>query len=326
MFDGPSDMIVLPCSTGGTVTSFVYEKLKNHRISARPERKMVLGDIYVHPFVGGENISQFVAYAASVKGSSSTYEAINKIGIKLGNQTNSDSSIRLISAPLLGSGAGHLDEYLAYKALSEGFHHSSHKDALLAVNVLRRSTFQNIESKSKLDNTKTETEQTTAQNSRHKPPRVFISYSHGEESHNNWVADIGNFLRQNGVDARLDIWHLRRGMDLPQFMTNELALADRVILISDETYAQKADGRLGGVGWETMIIQGDLGTLTPDSTKYLVVVKSNNLNDGTPKYLRTKFAIHWSPSSNEGTNKKILLREIFDAVSIPPIGSRPFSL
>jgi hypothetical protein len=32
MFDGPSDLIVLPCSTVGSVTPFVREKLRNYRI------------------------------------------------------------------------------------------------------------------------------------------------------------------------------------------------------------------------------------------------------------------------------------------------------
>jgi hypothetical protein len=52
-------------------------------------------------------------------------------------------------------------------------------------------------------------------------------------------------------------------MDLPQFISNELTLADRVVLVSDEKYAEKADGRVGGVGWETMIVQGDIARLAP---------------------------------------------------------------
>jgi hypothetical protein len=40
-------------------------------------------------------------------------------------------------------------------------------------------------------------------------------------------------------------------MELPQWMCNELDLADKVVIVSDEAYAEKADGHLGGVGWET---------------------------------------------------------------------------
>ena len=85
-------------------------------------------------------------------------------------------------------------------------------------------------------------------------------------------------------------------MDLPQWMCNELALATRVIIVSDEAYKAKADGREGGVGWETMIIQGDLSVLPHDSTKYQVVVRSECLQDGLPIYLKTRYAFHARPS------------------------------
>lgn len=71
-------------------------------------------------------------------------------------------------------------------------------------------------------------------------------------------------------------------MDLPQWMTNELALADKVIVVCDETYTLKADGRLGGVGWETMIIQGNVLSLPPESTKYQVIVRCEDLKCGLP--------------------------------------------
>src|SRR4051812_46810388 len=84
MFDGPSDMIVFPCSTGGTITPFVREKLTHYNIGARPEQNLLLGELSVHPFVGGENIAQFVAYAVSVERNSSSPEAIRRIGLRLG--------------------------------------------------------------------------------------------------------------------------------------------------------------------------------------------------------------------------------------------------
>lgn len=39
--------------------------------------------------------------------------------------------------------------------------------------------------------------------------------------------------------------------------------ANKVIVICDEMYKRKADGRLDGVGWETMIIQGDIANRRP---------------------------------------------------------------
>jgi hypothetical protein len=156
--------------------------------------------------------------------------------------------------------------------------------------------------------------------------RVFVSYSHTSPEHEEWVKRLGTFLRDSGIDARLDIWNLRHGMDLPQFMTNELALAERVIIISDEKYAEKADGRVGGVGWETMIVQGDIASQPPDNTKYLVIVHSKSVEAGLPRYLKTKFVIHWPDATFDEKNKQTLLRELYDQVKAPPLGPKPVFL
>lgn len=127
-----------------------------------------------------------------------------------------------------------------------------------------------------------------------------------------WVKTLALFLIDNGIQARLDRFHLRRGMDLPQWMCNELAMAQKVIVVCDETYKLKADGRLGGVGWETMIIQGDVANLPPDSTKYQVVVRTETIDKGLPLYLKTKYAFHAPPSDAKGSFRDELVRELLD--------------
>lgn len=148
---------------------------------------------------------------------------------------------------------------------------------------------------------------------------MFISYSHGTQVEDQWVLELATFLRASGIEARLDVWHLRRGMDMPQFMTNELALADRVILVSDERYAEKADRRVGGVGWETMIVQGDICALPPDSTKYVVIVRSPNVTSGLPRFLQTKFVLHWPGPHDHEDHRRLLLQELFEIELAPPI-------
>jgi hypothetical protein len=319
MFDGPSDLIVLPCSTAGTITPFVRKRLVHHRIPY-PDVGMELGNVNVLPFEGGESIAQFVAYAASVEGHSSSLQAIAAIGEHLGAETRRRSMLRLVSAPLLGAGAGGLSSETVVSALSEGFKRTAHQDARLVIHVLHREVFD------RLSDERHANKATTATTEPQKPRRVFLSYCHTSPEHEEWVAGLGTFLRENGVDARLDVWHLRRGMDLPQFMTNELTLADRVVLVSDEKYAEKADGRVGGVGWETMIVQGDMAQQASDSAKYLVIVRSRILDDGLPRYLKTKFVIHWPESAPEEHNRRTLLKELYDRIEAPPLGPRPVFL
>ena len=115
-------------------------------------------------------------------------------------------------------------------------------------------------------------------------------------------------------------------MDLPQWMCNELALANKVIVICDEIYKQKADGRLGGVGWETMIIQGDIANMPPDSTKYQVVVRAEDVNLGLPTYLKTRYAFHAPASDSSQSFRSELLREILDLPLDERIEAKEFAL
>lgn len=318
MFDGPSDLIVLPCSTSGTITNFVRQRLMHHQIPY-PNAGMQLGDVSIMPFQGGENIAQYVAYAASVNKDASTLQSITQIGKLLGQATLERSSIRRVAAPLLGAGAGGLESKAVVNALSSGFKNAAHHDATLIIHVLHQNLFEWLRPG---ENSQTANPRSSA-SIPERPTRVFVSYSRTSPEHEKWVERLATYLRDNGVDARLDTWHLRRGMDLPQWMTNELTLAERVILVSDAKYAEKADGRVGGVGWETMIVQGDISKLTPDNTKYLVVVRSPNVDDGLPKFLKTKFVIHWPDENYDTINQQTLLREIYNIESTPPIGRKP---
>ena len=323
LFDGPSDLLVLPCSTGGTITNFVANHLRNFNIPF-PNKRLQLGDVSFSPFEGAENIAQYVAFAASVMHNTSNNAAIKNIGEKIGEFTTNNSSIRLISSPLLGAGAGGLQSENVVESLYNGFLLKADPDATLVINVLHNNVYERL--KENFYNLFYSKDSTIARKDfrTNKPPiRVFISHTSTSTSNENWIKSFATYLRENGLDARLDIWHLRPGMDLPQWMCNELQLADRVIIISDEQYAQRADGRHGGVGWETMIIQGDMSRLTVTNNKYLVIVRSENIDAGLPLYLKTKYCLHCSEPLLEDDFKTKILQELFNVEIAPPIGNPP---
>ena len=91
-------------------------------------------------------------------------------------------------------------------------------------------------------------------------------------------------------------------------------------------YAERADGRVGGVGWETMVIQGDMGKLQPDSTKYLVVVRSSEFEQAVPLYLKTKFAIHSPPDRGVNALLPELIPAISDSVDVPEVAESAMTL
>ena len=303
LFDGPSDLIVLPCSTAGTVTGFVARSLEHYSLP-HPREVMKLGEIEVMPFEGGENIAQYVAFAASVRAMSSSTTVIESIGGALGQVTREQPTVRSIAAPLLGAGAGGLQSERVVAALKAGFCTTADPAACLVVHVLHKEVFERLRG-----------HREAIRGDAKRSLRVFITHTSMTGEAIEWVKQLVLYLIDHGVQARLDKFHLRRGMDLPQWMCNELALADKVIVVCDENYKRKADGRLGGVGWETMIIQGDLANLPPDSTKYQVVVRAKDISEGLPLYLRTRYAFHAPPSDPSMTFREELLRELLD---LPP--------
>ncbi|NEQ98069.1 MAG: TIR domain-containing protein [Cyanothece sp. SIO2G6] len=324
LFDEPTDLVVLPCSTGGTVTNFVANHLREYDIP-HPRPGMHLGDVDVQPFDGAENVAQFAAFVASVENMTSTEEAIAEIGASLGNVTRQSDAIRRVSAPLLGAGAGGLDREKVIEALSRSFKETAAENAILTIFVLHRNVIERLKKKRLRESTGEQVikgKQPTKE-IEHTPIRVFISYSGTSPIHKQWVAKIATYLRSNGLDARLDQWHLRGGMDLSQWMANELQLADRVIIITDSRYRERADGRVGGVGWETMLVQGDMLSRSSDDNRYIVVVREDHFSSGVPTYLKTKYCIHWRTDSDESQMQSELLEELYNVDKAPPIGEPP---
>ncbi len=314
LFNGPSDLIVLPCSTSGTVTRFVADRLIEYSIP-KPRRGLKLGDTDIVPFAGAENIAQFVAFAASVDHNSSRAAAIEEIGASLGDFTRKNESVRTVSAPLLGAGAGGLRSEVVVDALSRGFRQTAADTSRLVIQVLHQGVLdrlQGAESPAKVTPTPPKS-----------PRRVFISYSGTSDRHKKWVAGLAEFLLRNGINIRIDQWHLRPGGDLPQWMANEIELAERVIIVSDSQYRERADKRIGGVGWETMLIQGDMSDQPADSRKYLPIIREDHFNDGVPKYLKTKYSIHWSSTEDDDRLRSDLLKELCDVERAPSIDRAP---
>ena len=268
------------------------------------------------PFERAENIAQYVAFAASVAGtSSSTTGAIESIGRALGDFTREHASVRSIAAPLLGAGAGGIQSERVVTALKAGFSASADAGASLIIHVLHNEVFDRLKG-----------QRQTIRGQPRASGRVFITHTSVTDAAVEWVKQLALFLIEHGIQARIDKFHLRRGMDLPQWMCNELALADKVIVICDEVYKSKGEGRLGGVGWETMIIQGDLANLPPESTKYKVVVREEDISRGLPTYLRTRYAFHARPSDPSQSFRDELVRELLDLPLDERLEAREFAI
>lgn len=304
VFDEKCDLIILPCDSEGGVTYWVENEIENNQIP-HLERKIPYGRVLLSPTLAKYPKADFVGYAASVNAYTvaSDLDAISSIitDIKEHCKTYNCSIVNL---PILGTGAGGLDTFDVieiYKSeLSKD--NINFKAYIPDKNIAKLFLDQNKELKPSENH-----------------PRVFISYSWKDENVKEWALDLAHKLCSNGVDARLDRFHLRPGMDLPQWMTNEVLKADKVLLICDSHYAEKADTRRAGVGWETMIIQGDMMLQGELNAKYIVIA-FGDFEKNTPIYMKSKLGI-----SREDIDKNLnhLLEHIFDIDTAPTIGAIP---
>ena len=160
------------------------------------------------------------------------------------------------------------------------------------------------------------------------PPRLFISYSWSTPEHEQWVIDLATELVNSGVDVILDKWNLREGHDSVAFMEKMVTdpSISKVVLICDQVYASKADGRSGGVGTETQIISAEVYA-KQNQDKFVAVIAERD-GEGKPylpTYYKSRIYVDLSESDRYAENFEKLLRWIFDKPLYvkPEIGKPP---
>jgi len=156
-------------------------------------------------------------------------------------------------------------------------------------------------------------------------PEVFVSYSHDSEEHKDWVLQLATRLRSNGVNVILDRWNLKLGSNLAHFMERGLSNSNRVICICSESYVKKANGGIGGAGYEKQIITSEL--IKDQNTDWVIpLIKNNSTSKRTPIFLAGRLYIDFEEKKLYEKNYETLLRDLLDepVLPIPPIGKNPF--
>jgi len=155
-------------------------------------------------------------------------------------------------------------------------------------------------------------------------PKVFISYSHDSQEHKHWALNFATRLRNNGIDAIIDQWELKPGDDLPHFMETHLSSSDYILMVCTDTYVNKANSGIGGVGYEKMIITSDL-LKNIDGNKVIPIIRQNGTHN-VPTFLKTKLFIDFSIDRNSEFSYDELSRTIHKSPLFvkPEIGNNPF--
>lgn len=130
IFDEPCDLLVIPSSAGGTVTPEIQQEIRKAGLPFPMAIKT--GEVAVldsdHPrYVR-------VAYAATVRGQTSSIGLVEAIGEELGELAG-ELGLGKISAPLLGAGSGDLHPGESAHTLLRGFLRTAPDSALLVISV-----------------------------------------------------------------------------------------------------------------------------------------------------------------------------------------------
>ena len=136
------------------------------------------------------------------------------------------------------------------------------------------------------------------------------------------MLSLSTELRESNVDVILDKWDLKEGHDANAFMEKMVTDPEigKVAIICDRMYAEKADGRSGGVGTETQIISAEIYA-AQDQTKFVAVLPERD-EDGKsflPTYYKSRIYIDLSNPDLYGRNFEQLLRWVYDK----PLHVRP---
>lgn len=309
IFNSKCDLMIIPCNNMGGVTYSVKNELLANNLPLL-NREIKSGEVIFIPNNKSFANSSMVGYAASVDVASfASSESILRSLFQSIKHCCNEYSLQKVNLPLLGTGARHLAPSLCYALIKDIFEENT--QILVCVYTPSESVYRELSSKKEF-----------APVSSIKNPRVFISYTGTDSQNRAWVKNFACKLRNCGVNARLDMFHLKPGDDLPQWMTNELIMANKVLLICDKYYSEKADNRKGGVGWETMIIQGDM-LARSEQNKYIAILRDPNIDQSLPIYVKSRYALDWSSGKVTDDDFNDLLLYLFDIDIEPPLGDIP---
>ena len=157
-------------------------------------------------------------------------------------------------------------------------------------------------------------------------PPVFMSYSHDNDEHSDWVMQLSSRLRGDGVNVCLDRWDVTLGGNLAHYMERAADETYRVLAVVSENYSRKCNDRSGGAGVEAQMLSARLfEQLHSDA---VIPIIRNNPKDppDLPAFLSGRRWQDFRDAATEEAAYERLLRHIHGvAVDVaPPIGRNPF--
>jgi hypothetical protein len=155
-------------------------------------------------------------------------------------------------------------------------------------------------------------------------PRALLSYSWDGLPHRDWVRELAARLQGgSGVEVVFDQWHLNPGDDKLRFMEQAVTDSDFVIVVCTPNYAERANKREGGVGYESMVITAELAEHM-HTNRFIPVLRDGAWTSSLPVYLKSRMGVNLSGNPYSEDEYEKLLRVLHgEPIQPPPIGKKP---
>ncbi|WP_448761865.1 toll/interleukin-1 receptor domain-containing protein [Acinetobacter tandoii] len=143
-----------------------------------------------------------------------------------------------------------------------------------------------------------------------KKPKVFLSYSWSSPEHEDWVLDLAHRLHNDNIHIVIDKWDLREGQSSAEFMESMVVdpTIDKIIMVIDNTYQQKADSRDGGVGTESTILSNLLYSKISTNNVVAIIAEPGSK---PPVFYSSRIYIDLSSEEKLSENYENLIRWIY---------------
>lgn len=151
-------------------------------------------------------------------------------------------------------------------------------------------------------------------------PKVFLSYSW---TNSDKVLELAERLMTYGVEVVLDKWELKEGQDKYVFMEQCVTNPDidKVLLVCDKAYAEKADSRSGGVGDETTIISSEVyGKVRQEKFIPVIIELNEDGNPYLPTYIKSRIYVDLSA---EDSNYEVEFEKLVRNIHNKPLNRKP---
>ena len=136
--------------------------------------------------------------------------------------------------------------------------------------------------------------------------KVFISYTHEDAEHNQWVKYLADCL-EGKFDVIID-YKEPLGIELTRFMEKAVNDSDKVLLILTPLYKSKADSRVAGVGYEAQLITAEI--YNRNNIKFIPIVRKGVFNHSYPIYLGSRKGLDMRDDALFETNLNTLIENL----------------